>query len=67
MKCKYCETPMHYVGINDGGGDYGNSVCDEFECPDCGHIEEKNCIEVSEEFLPGFDTEQLPPVRRQWD
>ena len=48
MKCKYCGCEMDYVGIQDGGGDYGSAVCDEFECPECGWVEESGCVEYDD-------------------
>jgi hypothetical protein len=39
---------MYYVGVTDGGGDYGSAVCDEYECPACGWVDEAGCIEVGD-------------------
>lgn len=40
MNCRYCGSRMDYIGIQDGGGDYGDSVCDEYQCMTCDWIEE---------------------------
>lgn len=45
MDCKYCGSDVvDYVGIDDGGGDYGESVCDQYECLECGARFEADCI-----------------------
>jgi len=61
MQCKYCGNQMEYMGINDGGGDYGSALCDEWECPECGWCEEVNCVDYEydidsedENFLQGY-------------
>lgn len=46
--CPYCGQPMDYIGVADGGGDYGSSICDEFECS-CGNVIEMNCIETEDD------------------
>lgn len=43
--CPYCGAKMQYRGIDDGG-DYGTSVCDIFECVECQHEIEMNCIDM---------------------
>ena len=35
---------MQYVGVDDGGGDYGDSVCDEWQCDTCDYEEEGDCF-----------------------
>jgi DNA-directed RNA polymerase subunit RPC12/RpoP len=44
MNCPYCGSDaVQYDGIQDGGGDYGESVCDEYECLECGAMFEMDC------------------------
>ena len=66
MICSYCNVEMYYVGINDGGGDYGSSVCDEWQCPACDYIVETDCIEVEYEpedsYGDGQDFENFYPT-----
>lgn len=40
MICDFCGGPMKYMGIVDGCGDYGDQTCEEWECLDCGNIED---------------------------
>lgn len=47
--CPYCDEPMDYHGIDDGGGDYSDSACDQRECLYCDYAEEGDCLD--------FDTE----------
>lgn len=56
--CPYCGEPMIYKWIADGGGDYGDSVCDIWECEDCDHEEEGDCIGDDYEDEP---IEAMPP------
>ncbi len=36
MNCPYCGLDhLEYIGIDDGGGDYGDSVVDVWHCLDC--------------------------------
>lgn len=36
MYCKFCGSEnVSYVGLDDGGGDYGDSVVSIFYCEDC--------------------------------
>ena len=44
--CPYCGGTMCYSGADDGGGDYGNSICDIYVCEDCDWSEERGCIEM---------------------
>lgn len=46
MICDRCGAHMDYLGVDDGGGVYGDSVCDTWECPECGFSDETNCREV---------------------
>lgn len=50
MNCKYCGADMDYVGVDDGGGDYGSAVCDQWTCPECDWAEESNCIEIIDDL-----------------
>jgi hypothetical protein len=47
---------MWYVGVVDGGGDYGSSVCDEYEC-DCGNIIERGCIDTEDDDFTDYEGE----------
>lgn len=47
--CALCGTEMVYLGVNDGGGLYGTSLCDEWECPICDYIEEGHCIDLDDD------------------
>lgn len=42
--CPYCNEPMVYVGVDDGGGPYGDSVCEIWDCQYCDYSEEGDCI-----------------------
>lgn len=45
IHCKYCGSEnVDYLGVDDGGGDYGDSVCDEYHCLDCDNYFEGHCI-----------------------
>jgi len=46
--CPYCDEFMAYIGLDDGGGDYGDSVCEQWECEGCGYAIETNCISEDE-------------------
>lgn len=48
MQCPYCGENMEYLGVDDGGGDYGSAVCDQWECPGCGWCDETNCVEFDD-------------------
>lgn len=35
-ECPYCGSDhIAYLGIEDGGGDYGNALTDEYRCENC--------------------------------
>lgn len=58
--CPYCDSSdIDYVGVEDGGGDYGDSLCDIWLCHGCGHEFEKNCVEFIE---PDYDEEAGAPA-----
>lgn len=45
--CPYClSSNTEYMGIDDGGGEYGTSVCDEYECLECGAGWSSDCMEI---------------------
>lgn len=50
---------MEYGGIEDGGGDYGDSACDTWECLDCDYQLEDGCIDYETDDDAGA-TEVLP-------
>lgn len=54
--CPICGQPMEYGGIEDGGGDYGDSACDTWDCLDCDYQEESDCVEYDDDG----ETEMLP-------
>lgn len=54
-ECYYCHSEnVEFLGADDGGGDYGDSVCDIWHCHDCGQEYEVNCVGGEED---GFDAE----------
>jgi len=62
MKKIYCRLCGHdeyeYLGVDDGGGDYGSSICDQFHCLNCNNYFEDNCIDVFDlENDPGLEDE----------
>ena len=51
-QCPACGSEeIDYVGIDDGGGDYGDSVCDTWRCCDCDYHWEENCIDPEDTQL----------------
>lgn len=45
MDCPYCGSDVvDYLGMDDGGGDYGEAVCESWECLDCGAHFDGDCI-----------------------
>lgn len=55
MQCPYCgSNHVDYIGVDDGGGNYGTSVCDIFHCGDCEMDFEANCIDTEEDFLDWY-------------
>lgn len=46
MYCRYCGSEdVRYLGIDDGGGDYGDSFVNIFHCDGCGlDIEGKDVL-----------------------
>lgn len=43
--CPYCGSEeVYFTGVDDGGGDYGDSVCDQYECQECFNDFEAHCI-----------------------
>lgn len=47
LGCPYCGSDsVRYVGADDGGGDYGDSICDYFYCDNCQQEFEVNCVDV---------------------
>jgi len=58
MDCQYCGEPHAvYGGVDDGGGDYGASVCDQYHCDRCGNDFEANCFD---------EADIADVVTRQW-
>lgn len=44
MMCNYCGSEnTEYRGIDDGGGDYGDSICDVYHCHDCDMYFDADC------------------------
>ena len=55
MLCRYCGSKnTEYLGVTDGGGDYGTSICDEWFCGDCDSHWEDGC-EDYEDYAPVDD------------
>jgi len=49
--CRYCGSwNVQYLGIQDGLGDYGDSVCDVWQCEDCGQEYEVHCVEDEQPY-----------------
>lgn len=44
-ECPDCGAALVFSGYDDGGGDYGDSVCEVWDCPDCNYSEEGACID----------------------
>jgi len=44
-QCPYCGGDVYFVGFDDGGGDYGDSVCEIYECDGCGFSWERHCVD----------------------
>lgn len=55
LECPVHHIPLEFTGTDDGGGDYGTSVCDYYSCPECDYIEELNCFDLSE-YLFGAES-----------
>jgi len=43
--CPYCGGEIAYIGVDDGCGPYGSSVCDIWECVECQYQWEGTCID----------------------
>lgn len=57
--CPRCGSPeVIYTGIDDGGGDYGAAVCDNYTCNECDYGWEENCVEY---FFPDFEADNDDP------
>lgn len=57
MMCEFCGTPMRYLGVGDGYGDYGMSLCDVYICDTCDNEQAVNCSEMGE-YSDGDDVQQ---------
>jgi hypothetical protein len=57
MYCKYCGSEnVSYIGVDDGGGDYGDSLVSIFYCDDCElYIEEKDVAPNLYDLEEGYD------------
>lgn len=43
--CPFCgSVNTFYAGVDDGGGDYGESVCDTYRCEDCDNDFDGDCF-----------------------
>jgi hypothetical protein len=50
MNCRYCgSTNIEYLGVMDGSGDYGASLCDIYACLDCDQEFEGHCVDLTED------------------
>lgn len=70
--CPHCGLPMEYGGIDDGGGDYGASICDTWYCDACQYGTEMDCVEFDDddeiiEAMPPDDDQQYSPPARDMD
>ena len=46
MQCPYCASDnVEYAGIDDGGGDYADEICDVWHCRECRMDFTGHCIE----------------------
>lgn len=53
--CEYCGSEdIEYMGADDGGGDYGDAVCDQWHCNACDQDFETDCFGDDDE---DFDAE----------
>lgn len=44
IHCKYCGSgDVSFNGIQDGSGDYGDMLCEEWECSECGATFDGTC------------------------
>jgi len=49
VQCPYCGSEdVYFSGVDDGGGDYGDSLCDLYECQGCLNDFEAHCISEDE-------------------
>lgn len=49
--CPACDAvAVSYQGIQDGGGDYGTSICDCWRCEMCGNEWESDCIDMEDTY-----------------
>lgn len=68
--CEYCGSEdVEYTGVDDGGGDYGTSVCDQFHCNHCEGDFEAGCIDTGsdEDYAPMEPTpDDLPDDINAW-
>lgn len=54
--CHYCNSAnVDYLGAVNGVGPYGTSVCDEWECNDCGQTFEHGCISEDDPSIAGVE------------
>jgi hypothetical protein len=48
--CPYCgNDDARFLGFDDGGGDYGDSICEYYFCDHCQQEFEAGCIEAADE------------------
>ncbi len=44
LACEHCGSfDLIYLGVDDGLGEYGEDICDTFECQNCGHHQVGEC------------------------
>lgn len=56
MECPYCGSRLiEYLGVSDGSGEYGTSLCDEYNCQGCGEYWEEGCFETELFDDPDYD------------
>jgi len=63
--CEQCgHSGMSYSGVVDGLGDYGEDLCDQYECPNCGHVQTEECFDTDNSKETTWDwnnyTDEIP-------
>ncbi len=47
--CPSCNSNhTRYLGVEDDGGDYGDEICDQYECLSCLIIWDEDCIDIND-------------------
>lgn len=60
-ECPACgSSDTWFVGIQDGCGDYGDQLCEEWECGNCGEIFEGMCEDEFYDDMPDLEDPDEP-------